>query len=124
MAYLLGLDVSTTGSKALLIDETGAVNIVHIRQTNDDSISVIAVGTIDLLSSGTGVVINAAAGSDEADILLWSEAGDVDVNDVVTNSSANAASGIALDADGTNSDETAGRQTPEAAPAREGANDV
>ncbi|MBN1679441.1 MAG: xylulokinase, partial [Anaerolineae bacterium] len=29
MAYLLGLDVSTTGSKALLIDETGAVVASH-----------------------------------------------------------------------------------------------
>ncbi|MEZ6034688.1 MAG: hypothetical protein R3C17_16460 [Planctomycetaceae bacterium] len=99
------LDAHNTTTGSIEISETDGIQVQRILQDQDDSISLIAGGTLEVLASGTGVIIDDAANADgNSDILLRSTAASVLINQIVRNDSDNADADITLDAVGQNSD--------------------
>ena len=96
----IDLDNNVTG--AIDIDETDNLTVIQAVQDEDDSITILAGGSMTLDAAGAGAVIDDnGAGGGDADILLRAEAGSLTIDAIVRNDSLNADADITLDADGT-----------------------
>jgi len=99
------LDAHNTMSGSIRIAETNDIQVLRILQNEDDNITLIAGGTLEVLAVGTGVIIDDAVNTNgAADILLRSTSGSLLINQIIRNDSDDADADITLDAIGQNSD--------------------
>ncbi|MDO8282036.1 MAG: hypothetical protein Q7U10_05345, partial [Thermodesulfovibrionia bacterium] len=91
------IDVTATNSTSgnIIIDETNALDIIKVEQTNQGSITVTSGGTMTVTAGGTGVFIDDAGNVDaNNDITLQATAGNIVIDNIIYNDSNNAGADI------------------------------